>query len=232
MPCNTNQIHIVSCNTIHCHAIPLNTLYYHKTPCSIACNTINTMCHHIIPRNTVQYHIILCNTIWYNTTIPDICHFFFTPPLISSSKYDTKKSVNCDKTDFATKRRKRRVVWSRMLWWDLKWCGVVWCGLLELTKVDFLFSSIDIHSFGIQWFRKMCVKQTFLALFQNFLTPGWKFWHKHCWWCWWQISGMCCCCYWCWCCYCCCHWCCCCSLFPFSSPFVRAYILSFSGSFF
>ena len=70
-----------------------------------------------------------------------------------------------------------------MVWWGLKWCGVV-------LIVDFLFSSIDIHSFGIQWFRKMCVKQTFLALFQNFLTPGWKFWHQHCWWCWWQISGM------------------------------------------
>ena len=79
-----------------------------------------------------------------------------------------------------------------MVWWGLKWCEVVveWCGVLELTKVDFLFSSIDIHSFGIQWFRQTCVKQTFLALIQEFLTPGWKFWHQHRWWCWWQISGM------------------------------------------
>ena len=28
--------------------------------------------------------------------------------------------------------------------------GLEWCGVLELTKVKFLFSSIDIHSFGDQ----------------------------------------------------------------------------------
>ena len=51
----------------------------------------------------------------------------------------------------------------------------MWCEFLELTKVDFLFSSIDIHSFGIQWLRQTCAKQTFLALIQEFLTPSWKF---------------------------------------------------------
>ena len=28
--------------------------------------------------------------------------------------------------------------------------GLEWCGVLELTKVKYLFSSIDIHSFGDQ----------------------------------------------------------------------------------
>ena len=37
---------------------------------------------------------------------------FLTPALISSSKFDTKKCVNCDKTNFATKQRKSRVVCS------------------------------------------------------------------------------------------------------------------------
>ena len=28
------------------------------------------------------------------------------------------------------------------------------------------------------------------TLIHTFLTPSWKFWHQHCWWCWWQIRGM------------------------------------------
>ena len=42
------------------------------------------------------------------------------------------------------------VMWSGVEWYILVlWSGLVWCGVLELTKVDFLFSSLDIHSFGI-----------------------------------------------------------------------------------
>ena len=54
------------------------------------------------------------------------------------------------------------MVWSDVEWYKVMegcsgvewyklvlWSGLVWCGVLELTKVDFLFSSLDIHSFGI-----------------------------------------------------------------------------------
>ena len=48
---------------------------------------------------------------------------FWTPALISSSKFDTKKHVNRDKTDFATKQRGFNFLLAKA-----EWCGVEWCG--------------------------------------------------------------------------------------------------------
>ena len=56
----------------------------------------------------------------------------------------TKKRVNRDKTDLATKQRKFNFSLVKADLCGVEWCGVVWsgvewCGVLELTKVDFCF---------------------------------------------------------------------------------------------
>ena len=40
------------------------------------------------------------------------------------------------------------------------------------------------------WHQKHTNSRLFDTLIHNFLTPASKCLHQHCWWCWWQISGM------------------------------------------
>ena len=77
---------------------------------------------------------------------------------ISSSKIWQKKRINRDTSDFATKQRKLYycnggggdgIPVELITWW---WCdggGVVVGVVLELTKVDFLCSIINTHSFSV-----------------------------------------------------------------------------------
>ena len=59
---------------------------------------------------------------------------FLTPALISRSKFDTKKRVNRDTADFATKhyssaKAKIQLKFKRcgVVWSGVEWCGVEWC---------------------------------------------------------------------------------------------------------
>ena len=80
---------------------------------------------------------------------------FLTPALISSPKFDAKKPCGLEWCGGVLSGAEwcggvKLVVWSGvegssgLEWYKLVlWSGLVWCGVLELTKVDFLFSSLD-----------------------------------------------------------------------------------------
>ena len=77
---------------------------------------------------------------------------FLTPALISSSKFDTKKCVNRDTADFATKQLKLNYSFAKAkIQLKLKRCGVLWSGVERCGVVWSGVKSCEVVWSGVEW---------------------------------------------------------------------------------